>query len=271
MRYVEKLPPFSLATAVRCFWFLDATSPEKAPVQPVFPDGSSELVIHLGEPFSRLYDAGGEERQSVCFLVGQMERALLLRPTRRARVVGVRFYPWGVKRFTRVPQNQIAGRTVEARDLWGSETAVLVEQLSGAAGVDAQVALLSSFLERRLQPPPANRDVELAVRQIAAQQRRGGLQYRWSDRHLRRRFLDEVGLTPKSLERILRFQRAIGALHEASWAAVAVSSGYYDQAHFIRDFREFTGQTPSRFVTQDSPLARIFLSDFSKTEAAPRA
>jgi transcriptional regulator GlxA family with amidase domain len=66
-----------------------------------------------------------------------------------------------------------------------------------------------------------------------------------SERQFRRRCLDESGLGPKQLSKVLRFRRAC-ALGEGGlpWGLVAVEAGYFDQAHLIRDFREFTGSTP---------------------------
>ena len=78
-----------------------------------------------------------------------------------------------------------------------------------------------------------------------------------STRHLERRFLDRVGLTPKLFSRMRRFQSVFAAIEDgdANWAAAASACGYYDQAHLIRDFREFTGKTPmSVFSNTDAGL-----------------
>ncbi|GAA4685353.1 helix-turn-helix domain-containing protein [Phytohabitans rumicis] len=70
----------------------------------------------------------------------------------------------------------------------------------------------------------------------------------WSGRHLASTFRREIGLTPKMAARVLRFERAYAALGSAdSWADIAVSCGYYDQAHLIRDFKEFAGAPPGHF------------------------
>jgi AraC-like DNA-binding protein len=94
------------------------------------------------------------------------------------------------------------------------------------------------------------------------------------NRQLERRFLLEVGIGPKLLCRILRFQQIFRAVYrnDEGWAAIAADCGYYDQAHLIRDFREFTRQTPTALFENSSALTESFtrknrVSDFSNTPA----
>lgn len=93
-----------------------------------------------------------------------------------------------------------------------------------------------------------------------------------SSRQLERRFLAEIGVGPKLLSRILRFQQVFRAVdaNETSWPLVAVDCGYYDQAHLIRDFRQFAQQTPSVLFAEQSRFTESFTrkartSNFSNT------
>ena len=82
-----------------------------------------------------------------------------------------------------------------------------------------------------------------------------------SRRHLAAQFREHVGLPPKLLARILRFDRVIALLRHAEperWAEVAYDCGYYDQAHFNRDFRQFAGSTPGAFLASRMPDAGGF-------------
>ena len=86
----------------------------------------------------------------------------------------------------------------------------------------------------------------------------------WSVRQLERRFRAETGLTPRLLARIVRFQRVFRALDpdrgRSDWVAVALDCGYADQPHLIREFREFTGQTPAAFERTASGLGAGFVA-----------
>jgi transcriptional regulator GlxA family with amidase domain len=93
-----------------------------------------------------------------------------------------------------------------------------------------------------------------------------------SGRQLERRFLNEVGLGPKLLCRILRFQQVFRAIERSdrNWARIAADCGYYDQAHLIRDFRQFAGQPPSVLLDHFTPFTEFFtrkqrMSDFYNT------
>ena len=93
-----------------------------------------------------------------------------------------------------------------------------------------------------------------------------------SSRQLERRFLREIGIGPKLLGRILRFQQVFRAVErvDSAWASIAVECGYYDQAHLIRDFSQFAGQTPAVLLAERSALTEAFtrktrMSDFSNT------
>lgn len=93
-----------------------------------------------------------------------------------------------------------------------------------------------------------------------------------SRRQFERRFLQAAGIPPKLFSRMQRFQRVFPALEgaEVAWVDAAVHCGYYDQAHLIRDFREFAGKPPSALLALDTDLARHFvqyasMSHFSKT------
>lgn len=229
MQYRETDPCRQLAPYVRCIWTLSSPVPHEPQI--IVPDGCPELIFHLGDQFLRYFEAGKAEIQPLAFAVGQMERAIVIQPTGRVDLLGVRFHPAGLSAFTRIPQHELTGRMVTCEELWGpAASRRLLEDPAGH---------LESFLLERLLPR----------RDLVLQQ---------SDRQQRRRFQELVGLSPKRLQRIQRLQLAMSQLGQRDLAAVALEAGYFDQPHFTREFREFTGQTPSQYLRQPHALSDFF-------------
>jgi AraC-like DNA-binding protein len=151
-----------------------------------------------------------------------------------------------------------------------------VRRLRAARTPERKARLLEDFLRGRLGAgDPA---INLAATKLAA----GSgpidldslaLEFGLSDRQFRRRFQAAVGLTPKRFCRLVRFQRVFEQRRERqgrAWSQVALECGYYDQAHFNRDFRAFTGARPRDLVKNPDPITAFFLSVSSKTAGAKR-
>jgi AraC-like DNA-binding protein len=154
----------------------------------------------------------------------------------------------------------LARRVVSLEDVLGGDE--LVERLHDAASWQARFALLDALLLRRLDAaPPVDARVQQAwtrlrssdgAIEIGALAREVG----WSRRHLAQRFRTEVGLAPKTVARILRFERVTRTLRANGGdglAEVAYACGYADQAHLNRDFRELAGTTPTDFTARLLP------------------
>jgi AraC-like DNA-binding protein len=163
-------------------------------------------------------------------------------------VTGVRFRPGLARQFLQSPPVELTGRLEPLEQLWGRRARELESRLSGSPSAEERARLLLSALPASGDAPGA---IGRAMEAIAAAH--GVLDLDWaatqagmSVRQFRRRCLEESGLTPKHLCRVLRFRRSLelAANRRLSWAAIAAETGYFDQAHLIRDFREFTGQTP---------------------------
>ncbi|SNT62201.1 AraC-type DNA-binding protein [Asanoa hainanensis] len=165
------------------------------------------------------------------------------------------------------PFGEVANRVVAVSMLDGAglrDLRALPDRLGAATRWDERFALLDrAFGARLADTPEPDRRLAGAWRQLRLSG--GGIPVDrlatltgWSRRHLSAVFRRELGLPPKVLARLIRFERAYGSAGRAAsdgWAAVAADAGYYDQAHLIRDFRTFTGSTPSRLTPPpaDSP------------------
>ncbi|HEU4769172.1 MAG TPA: AraC family transcriptional regulator [Pyrinomonadaceae bacterium] len=280
MRYSEILPKPPLNNFVECFWTLegDGPSPDGTPER-ILPDGCVELILNFGARFSQ-HNGSVQVLQPRHFLVGQMTGPILISATGKVELLGIRFHPGGTSPFLRMPMNEVTDQVAEL----GSISSVLERELLNVSEHltslkektrAVESALTATLLRSRPDSPsmrPAARLVAsaglIAVDQLAAD---AGI----SSRQLERRFMREVGVGPKLLGRILRFQQVFRAVErsDAAWASIAVECGYYDQAHLIRDFNQFAQQTPSVLFAEQSVLTESFTrktraSHFSNTGRA---
>ena len=162
------------------------------------------------------------------------------------------------------PLGDFANRMVSLDDIWGAEARRLTDALAEAKGWDRRFAILDREIAARIgAAAPLHASLTWAMDALLATHGRVRIaelvrQTGWSTRHLGARMQHEFGLAPKKLARVLRLGDAVQVLRregEVRLADVAVDCGYYDQAHFSRDFRAFTGLTPTEFLQSRLPDA----------------
>ena len=234
-RYREYAAPERLRPYVECFWSVQTS--ESIPDYPVLPDGCLDIV----------YSPAFELQ-----VVGAMTHARKFELTPGAPQIGVRFRPGMALGFVPTPGRETIDRLVPLPDVWGAKGRELAARISDAEPGEQRIALLEAQLIDSSQPG--------VVQQVAAFIVSQGGQVRVDDlafdagmsaRQLRRLFLEQLGLSPKHFCRVIRFRHSLARLRASQlgdFTRVALDSGYYDQAHFINEFREFSGYTPSDFA-----------------------
>jgi AraC-like DNA-binding protein len=283
MRYQEIKPNAAAARFVRCYWMLEDDAPGSG-IQRIVPDGRAELILNLGQPYESQQE-GTWKPQPQCFFFGQITGPLVLRPGALgapARMIGIRFHPHTAGRLLQIPMCELTDAAVPLDEISGR----LYRELQDLEGHCSDGSPLGRFaaldrivgaLGKRVSDDDhvlgaAVRELESAVgsMSVGALAEQAGL----SARQFERRFRQAVGIPPKLFSRMQRFQRVFPALESADggWVDAAMRCGYYDQAHLIRDFREFAGKPPAALLAEDSDLARHFvegarMSHFSKTRA----
>ena len=247
--YVEHAAPASLREYVECFWTRGAPAVAGAgvpnDVDLVLPDGCIDVVLGYrgsspGEP------------PSLGLAVGTMTRPLAIHGMDPIGYLGVRFWPGRALPFLGVPASELTDLRVDIAQVWTDSDAAL--ECFPAAGVAELLARFDAVLSRRLRgAPPVDKSVDGAVRAIL---RAGGNVSIASlapalgvtRQHLARVFALHVGVPPKMFARVARVRRALAKARVAAhidWAALALETGYYDQAHLAGEIRELTGRSPS--------------------------
>jgi AraC-like DNA-binding protein len=267
VHYRELRPRPPLDRFLECFWFVDAVAPpSESPPERIVPDGCPEMIVHLGERFEKVEEDGRRMLQPRSFLVGALTRSIHVKPAGRVRTMGVRFRPFGLSAFAEMPMQELTDETTSLADVWKGAAGRLEEALAEAKTDEERARRAERFLLDRLRQGRVDLAIEGCVSEILrarGQSRMEPLAQRTglSPRQLERRFKTAVGIPPKSLARIVRFQEVLRrSPGEGAWAHLALDCGYYDQAHLLRDFRDFVGVAPRRFQAAEGDLARQFTS-----------
>jgi AraC-like DNA-binding protein len=281
MRYCEIKPSPPLRRFVECFWTLAGGTLEgggsaAAAPERILPDGCVELILNFGDQFVQHLD-GKKQTQPRNFVVGQMTGPILISPSGKVELFGVRFNPGGTRPFLPVPANEFTDSVVDLGSFSSTFERELLRVCEPRRTLAGRIAAADAYLCERL----VNTEVPLQLIKLTTSiiDRRGVVSVDQlassagvSSRQLERRFLREVGIGPKLLARIVRFQQVFRAVEhcDSAWAEVAVECGYYDQAHLIRDFNQFAQQTPAVLFASQSSLTESFTrktrtSDFSNT------
>jgi AraC-like DNA-binding protein len=236
--YREIPPSARLRRYVECYW---ERCQAAAADHLVLPDGCVDIL------FSRI---GGEP--AGLSTVGLMTAPIRVPAAPAQSFFGVRFRPGMASAF--LPGAELLiNETRPLDDLSGSLAQRMFERLEESEGLEEMARLMDPLL-RPLDPPDSGERVLWQLGSANVSLDRSISESGLSVRHFRRLCLERAGVSPKYLSRILRFRKAVqkmtalNGMTQPSWVDFAAACGYYDQAHFIREFQEFAGCTPGRFL-----------------------
>lgn len=254
MRHVVSPP---LNAYINYLYYLDGPMPY--PRERILPLPFLDLKINFGSAL-HVYEADHTKPSaafSESWWVGLWSTSHTVEWPVDMRLFGVSFKPGGAYPFLQFPLSELHNRVVTLDALWGPFAAEIRERLQAAPTVQAQFALLERLLLERLrQMPYGLKAVRYAIGQIKAQH--GALSIRslsddmgMSQKHLIAQFNQWVGGTPKLVARLYRFRHILSTIdptRPVDWTLVAHQARYYDQSHFIRDFKIFTGHNPTDYL-----------------------
>lgn len=241
-KLIEYKPDNNLSRYVDSFWFF-RNNTEQTIRFPVVPDGCSDIIFYLKQ--SNVLDGVNET-----FVTGIMESSELVPVSRHMELFGIRFKPGILGYLLKTDMNSIKDNMVNLSQLNSQLSGLL--RINSSASDDSIIADISRILEKVLLETYVDfvfvelvekivDEPEVSIQELAES-------YGCSIKSLQRIFCKRLGITPKKFARIMRFQKAhklIGKEGIADLVMVALSSGYYDQAHFNRDYKKLTGFYPS--------------------------
>lgn len=261
MIYQVHVPGPPLGQFVEHLWFHEGYSPDYR-MERMLPDGAIELIIDLREEPKKLYDRRDHSRfQSFkeAWISGQHQKYLVIESAFDSCMIGARFRPGGAFPFFRFSMSELNNSVVPLDLVWGGRVSLLRERLLEAATVPQRFRILEGFLLRQaVKPMEPEAALWFCIRQLAKSPafrliRELADEVGISQRQLLRKFDRRVGLRPKLLARVFKFQRALRQIEGERplvWSHLACDCGYYDQAHFIHEFQGFSGMNPSRYLVE---------------------
>ncbi len=270
MNYQTYPPPSDLAPFVKCFWTLDSPGEEAPTIQTIVPDGCMEMIFHYGDPYRQILEDGEAVIQPRCFVFGQLTRPLRIQPTAATGIFSVRFHPEGFSPFATIPVKTMTDRAVPLEELFGSSFHPIEELILGNTTTEQRIQAITIFLRKRLADTATiDRIISETVQTLLTANGQipvGELarQNNLNPRKLQRTFAEAIGLSPKQLAKTIRLQAALKMLlnqEHDRLTDLAYDGEFYDQAHFIKDFKAFTGRTPKAFYGDQLTMSQLFYGD----------
>lgn len=257
-----------LSSLIKCFWSLDAPATETPERQTIIPDGCMEMIFHYGDRYRQFMDDGSSIVQPRCFVFGQIITPLEIEPTGVTGMIAARFHPDGFAPFLTLPVGEMKNRAVSLVELFGEKGKALENEVLNAATNEERMIIIEQFLLNELNAPAnidrlAKLSVDMLLQskgQVSVDEIAGQLNS--NRRQLERRFSSAIGLSPKQLSKIIRLQATLKMMEQkqfTSLTALAYENGYFDQAHFIKDFKEFTGSSPRQFYADNLKMSALFI------------
>jgi AraC-like DNA-binding protein len=256
--FVERRPGGRLGRYVESVWHASGQIPY--PRERIAPTGATVAGIVLGPPILQTPSSGTQFRADTGFLIGPHDRPLINEPTGRTDVVGVVTTPIGCRAVLGVDPTAVRGRVVDLLAAWPAGRALRAELLGGGRPehlLDRTEAVLTAGLDE--SDPGLDRCAAAVAGLEAAPARPIGelaASLGVSHGHLDREFTRIVGLTPRTLARVLRVRRLLESLDVQGrivWTQLAADLGWYDQSHLVRDVTRHTGVPPAAYVAAQRP------------------
>jgi len=258
-------PSPALTPYIECYWIIgnDDPAPHR---QKIIPDGFPEIIFHYRAPY-RICLTDTWEQQPLQLFAGQISKHFFLENTGPSGIIGIKWKPAAPAQLFNLHMDAFTDKVVALEAAIGQQLQPLQQALSGTTDHDTMIALCNQHLEQLTagtagKGTPVDSAVDLlfsknGMATVADMTAAAGV----GERQLERHFKQYIGLSPKFYARIIRFSTIFQLIEQQdpSWAGLAYEAGYFDQSHFIRNFKAFTGEDPSRYGFDTKNMANFFL------------
>ncbi len=266
MKYLLHETQGPLTSMIKSFWMIDSEGDETIRKEKIIPDGYPEMIFHYQDPFraniNRVWHL-----QKKALIAGQIRNYFYLENTGATGMFAIKFQPWALKVLFDLDMQELTDNAVGIKNdlskLLTPLKQIAYDDMPFTDKVAKCEVWFENFMENR---PEANTKVIQAAKKII--ENKGGITLQElcdivgvSQRSLERYFKSYIGVSPKFYCRIIRFSSIFELLNEekVDWSDVSYLAGFYDQSHFIKNFKEFTGEEPTRYGFSEENMANFFL------------
>lgn len=260
-------PNKDLKDFVMCYWTLDFPREDTPQINTIVPDGTMKLIFHYGDLYWHHPEKGNRFLQPRCFLIGQLTRPYIVEPDGDTGTFVVRFYPNGFIPFATIPIKEMENKPISLNTLYEKDGEELGKSIINADSTVERIKIIEHFLLTRLTDSKTiDNLIKSTVDTILETRGQISVTELSQKNHIHRRqlvrkFSMMIGLSPKQLSKTIRLQATLKALlnqKKSRLTDLAYDNEYYDQSHFIKDFKEFTGLSPKEFYGDDLRMSMIF-------------
>ncbi len=259
MLYLHYRPGPPLNEFIDYVWLIEGGQAPR--LEKILPCGANELVVNLKNNEINIHDPNQPERYrrlSGAVFSGTYSESFICNALQHESIMGVHFKPGGAFPFLSTAASELANAHANLADVWGRAGVELRDRLCMVPTPQQRFRTMENALNSRLHYHTARHlQVRVALKMFAlgngTSVREVSRELGLSQRRFIQMFSSHVGLAPKLFCRILRFQKArvlAEKFRAPDWAAIALTCGYFDQSHLIKDFKEFSGSTPRIYSVQ---------------------
>lgn len=266
MIYKQQEPSTTLKSLIKSFWLIDSEDDASTYTQKIIPDGYPELIFHYKAPF-KANISGSWFLQDKHLVAGQIRNHFFLKNEGHIGMLGIKLQPWALRLLFNLDMSALTDKVFAVEDLKLSQLDSITKIAKQDTTFEHRIAAIEEQFETLI-------DLHTHTESLGQQAAQYIINCKGEitmqavidkigiyERSLERYFKTHIGLSPKLYSRIIRFSNIFKLVQKAdfNWSDVTYLAGFYDQSHFIKNFKEFTGEEPSNYGFNDQNMANFFL------------
>jgi len=267
MIYKQVSPSLPLSHVIKSFWTVDSENDKSIRREKIIPDGYPEMIFHYKDPYKSNINGKWRDQRDKYLIAGQIRNFFHLENTGYTGIFAIKFQPWALKSLFDIEVRTLTNDAIiipnKLLNVIRPLKDIAFENISFENKVLKSEKWINNFIKSINVKAHKG---ERAVHMILDFNGQLGLddileKTKLSERSLERYFRKHIGLSPKFYCRVIRFSHIfrLVSCDNPNWSEISLQAGFYDQSHFIKNFKEFTGEEPAKYGFTNNNMAHLFL------------